>query len=230
MTSTNADPTVAAATETGATPAAVRAGSSQRWRLAWEKAYAQNRVPGSTVAPDAPRDPPAAGAARRDSSGVPAIEYAASRATTPTAAPPTHGAAAALDTPRTAAAPRGAAEPTDPRLLPTAASPPLRRPGSSAGTGALSRSEQATAQGGAPARATEPRSVRLLAAHGLVTVVIRDLGLDKASLPKLAARVRELVAGLGVRVAAVVVNGSVVWAEPMSQASAAQDETLEGSL
>ena len=63
-----------------------------------------------------------------------------------------------------------------------------------------------------------------------MTVVIRDLGLDKASLPKLAARVRELVAGLGVRVAAVVVNGSVVWAEPMSQASAAQDETLEGSL
>lgn len=71
-----------------------------------------------------------------------------------------------------------------------------------------------------------PRSVHVFAANGQIQVVIRDEALKGALLPKLVARIRELMVGLGEELGKVVVNGSEVWSDPAKPGPPVDDKSV----
>ena len=65
-----------------------------------------------------------------------------------------------------------------------------------------------------PSASPGPRSVHLFTVNGSVHVVIRDETLKGPLLPKLVARIRELMTGFGEEVSKIVINGLDVWNDP----------------
>lgn len=81
------------------------------------------------------------------------------------------------------------------------------------------------AQPSTPTTPPGPRSVNLLTVNGGVHVVIRDEALKGPTLPKLVARVRELIASFGEEVSKIIVNGREVWSDPAKPGQPSDDES-----